>query len=126
MSDDFFAGLQDNALFNETEGQLSVDVLEAPHEVVIRSAIAGVQAEDLDIAVTPDTVTIRGTREHGCETHENEVTHVQECFWGAFSRSVVLPAHVRPDSADAVLQNGILTIRLKKAEMNSHISPTSR
>jgi len=126
MSDDFFAGLQENALFNETEGQLSVDVLEAPHEVVIRSAIAGVQAEDLDIAVTPDTVTIRGTRHHGCETRENEVTHVQECFWGAFSRSVVLPAHVRPDSADAVLQNGILTIRLKKAEMNSHISPTSR
>ena len=126
MSDDFFEGLQENALFNETEGQLAVDVLESPHEVVIRSAIAGVQAEDLDIAVTPDTVTIRGTRGHGCHTSENDVLHVQECFWGSFSRSVVLPAHVRPDSADAGLQNGILTIRLKKAEMNSHISPTPR
>jgi len=125
VSDDYFQKLSDDGLFGSTEGQLSVDVIESAHEILVRSAIAGVESEDLDIHVTSDTVTIRGTREHGCHTSESDTVHIQECYWGAFSRSVVLPAHVRPESADAVLKNGILTVRLKKAEMSSHLSPTS-
>lgn len=119
---EFFSKIADQNWFSDSEGQLSVDVIETPNEILIRSAIAGVAAEDLDISVTSDTVTIRGTRSHGCEEHNDETVHVRECYWGSFSRSVVLPCHIRPNEADATLKNGILTIALKKVEMRSRIS----
>ncbi len=108
-------------LLRDNEGQLSVDILETSHLLVIRAAIAGVTNDDLDIDVTADTVTIRGKRHHGWVEEPGEVAHIAECFWGAFSRSIVLPSHVKPDEADAELRNGILTIRLKKAEMSAKL-----
>jgi len=102
-----------------TEGQLAVDVLETRTHIIVRAAIAGVGKEDLDLSVTTDTLTIRGARDS--ETQEDAVTHVQECYWGSFSRSIVLPARITPDRTKAELSNGILTIRLKKAEMASKI-----
>lgn len=110
------------AVHKPEEGQLSVDIIETPSSIVIRAAIAGLAAQDLDVAVTHNSVTIRGTRHHGCTERLTDVTHVQECFWGAFSRSVVLPAVVRPDETDAVLKNGILTITLPKADTGGNIS----
>jgi HSP20 family protein len=78
--------------------------------------VAGTNAEDLDITVTHDTVTIRGRRHHACDHWESATVHLEECFWGAFSRSIVLPNHVRPEVADAVIKNGILTITIPKTE----------
>lgn len=103
------------------EGQLAVDVVETPDSIVIRSAIAGVDPENLDINVTSDTVTIRGQRSRASESTEADTVHIEECYWGEFSRSVVLPCHVKPDEADAAMKNGILTITLPKAEMTSHL-----
>ncbi len=105
----------------EDEGQLSVDVLEDERFIYIRSAVAGTRAEDLDISVTHDTITIRGRRDHGCRAWQDAITHIEECYWGAYSRSVVLPSHVRPEEADAEIKNGILTITLPKAEMASNL-----
>lgn len=119
---EFFSQLSSQNWFSDTEGQLSVDVFETPSHVVIRSAIAGVSAENLDVSVTPDTVTIRGARSHGSEEPQNRVDHIRECHWGTFSRSVVLPCHIRPEDSDATLKNGILTVTLKKAEMSSRVS----
>ncbi len=105
--------------FQSDEGQLAVDVLETQDKIVIRSAIAGVKPENLDVHVTSDIVTIRGERQGGREIHDATM-HFQECFWGTFSRSVVLPHHVKPDEADAVIKDGILTLTLPKTrgEMN--------
>jgi HSP20 family protein len=97
------------------EGKLSVDVVETEKEIFVRSAIAGVTANDLDINVTEDTITIRGVREHGCVELKGE-THVQECHWGSFSRTIILPSRVDPDSVEAVLKRGILSIKMKKLE----------
>ncbi|HLD18329.1 MAG TPA: Hsp20/alpha crystallin family protein [Patescibacteria group bacterium] len=110
--------LSDEHWLPEQEGQLSVDVLEDLRHLYVRTAIAGVRAEDLDISVTHDTVTIRGRRvyEGVPETGQAEV-HVQECHWGPFSRSIVLPVSVHAEEADAVLKKGILTITLPKAEV---------
>lgn len=95
------------------EGQLAVDVIETPEQIIIRSAIAGVKPENLDIHVTNDLVTIRGERaKHASRL--DETVHYQECFWGQFSRSIVLPAHVRPDQADATIKNGVLTLTIPK------------
>ncbi len=102
------------------EGKLSVDVTETRDEIIVRSAIAGVTAQDLDINLTQDTLTIRGERLHGEEELEGE-THVQECHWGAFSRTIILPARVDPETVDALIKRGILTIRMKKMETERSI-----
>ena len=112
---------EDLSWLPETEGQLSLDVLEDARHVYVRTAIAGVRPEELDINITHDTVTIRGTRMHVCETLKEATAHVEECYWGAFSRSVVLPHHVRAEEADATLRNGVLTITLPKAEMGTQL-----
>ena len=106
--------------FHEPEGQLSVDVIETPKQIIVRSAIAGVSGEDLDITLAHDTLTIRGRRHHEQE-HRHGVSHVQECYWGAFSRSIVLPSPVSQDETDAVLQNGILTVMMEKTHGESRV-----
>lgn len=112
----------DASWFSENEGQLSVDVMETSREIIVKSAIAGVNAEDLDITLHEDTLTIRGSRaEEISETKRGKI-HVQECHWGAFSRSIILPSHVDPNAVDAVLKKGVLTIRLKKTETDKPIS----
>lgn len=103
------------------EGKLSVDVLENQQEIVVRSAIAGVRAEDLEINLSEDTLTVRGTRQHGCEEETQGDVHVQECHWGSFSRTIILPTRIEPSSVDAVLKRGILTIRMKKVEMDRRV-----
>ncbi|MFH1631592.1 MAG: Hsp20/alpha crystallin family protein [bacterium] len=103
----------ENFEWQSNEGQLAVDVLETEDSIIIRSAIAGVKPEDLDIHVSSDVVTIRGERKGGRE-YTNSTMHFQECFWGTFSRSVVLPHHVKPDEAEASLKDGVLTLSIPK------------
>jgi len=98
---------------SEGEGQLTCDVYQTEDDVVIQSAIAGVLSDDLDIHITTDMVTIRGARHRSNEDDEREY-FAEECFWGRFSRSIVLPQAVDADEVTAVLKNGILTIRVPK------------
>lgn len=100
--------------FTRTEGQLAVDVIETPDRVIIRSAIAGVSENDLHITINEDMVTIRGERSVAALPLDATI-HYEECFWGAFSRSIILPCRITPDDADASLLSGILTITLNKA-----------
>jgi len=95
------------------EGRLNIDVYELNDEVVIRSAIAGINESDLDIDISPDSVSIRGKRTHGEEISDENYFY-KECYWGAFSRMVRLHTEIDPDKAEATLKNGILTIRLPK------------
>ncbi len=106
---------------SHTEGKLSVDVVETRQEIVVRSAIAGVRTQDLDITLSDDTLTIRGNRQHECEERRGDEIHIQECHWGSFSRTIILPCVVDADSVDATLKRGILTIRMKKVEMEKSI-----
>jgi len=100
--------------WKEDEGQLAIDVIETPETIVIRSAIAGVKDQDLDIHVNEDLVTIRGERRVDALPVQATV-HYEECFWGPFSRSIILPCRVKADEAEAGLKNGILTITIPKA-----------
>lgn len=99
----------------EQEGQLTIDVYQTEDDIVIKSTIAGVKPEDVDVDITGDMVTIRGKREQQ-ETIKAENYYYQECYWGSFSRSVILPVDIVADKAKAIMKNGILTIRLPKAE----------
>jgi HSP20 family protein len=93
------------------EGQLSLDVFRDKGDLVIRSTVAGTDPGDLDISVHGDLLTIRGKRNAGNEVKEDD-WYYRECYWGAFSRSVVLPYDVRAEDAKANLKNGILEIRV--------------
>lgn len=95
------------------EGQLSVDIFETENQLIIQSAIAGVTAKELNLYVNADMVTIRGSRQRDGRTATATV-HYEECFWGAFSRTIVLPSHIRPAEAEAELKDGVLTITLPK------------
>jgi HSP20 family molecular chaperone IbpA len=98
----------------EQEGQLTVDVFQDDSNVVIQSTIAGVAPEDLDVSITNDMVTIRGERRQGFDAEEEDYFY-QECYWGTFSRSIILPVEIDADRAEAKIKNGILTIRIPKA-----------
>jgi len=102
----------------ESEGQLAIDVYQTKNELVIQSAIAGVNPENLDISIEGDVITIRGNREKSFEdaTYSTapENYFAQECYWGPFSREVILPVEVDPSRVEAAMKEGILTIRIPK------------
>ena len=96
------------------EGQLTVDVFQDKDNIYIKSTIAGVKPEDLDITLGSDSITIHGERRRD-ETIADEDYFYQECYWGAFSRTLPLPVEVDVDKAAAELKDGILTLTLPKA-----------
>lgn len=102
-----------NEIMDEDVGQLTIDVYQTPTEIVIESTIAGVNPEDLDIDITPESVTIKGKRSREKRVSEEDY-YYQECYWGKFSRSVILPQEVDAENAGAGLKNGVLTIKLPK------------
>jgi len=99
----------------EEEGQLTIDVYQTDTEIVIKSPVAGVHSQDLDVTITNDMVTIKGRREND-EPVSKENYFFQELYWGPFSRSVILPTEIEMEQAKAILKDGILTIRLPKIE----------
>lgn len=97
------------------EGQLSVDVYQTKDAIVVKSTIAGVKPEDIDISINNDMVTIKGKRELDDTVVEDDYFY-QECYWGGFSRSIILPVEIMPDKVEASLKNGVLTVTLPKAK----------
>ncbi len=93
------------------EGQLAIDLFRRGNTLVIRAAVAGVQPEDLSVNVQDDMLTIRGERRHE-ETIDREDWFHQECFWGSFSRSIILPEDIDDRGIEASLKQGLLEIRL--------------
>lgn len=105
------------------EGQLAVDVAETPTEIIVRAAIAGVTEKDLDIHITDDMISIHGTRQE--ENLPPQTTlHYSECFWGSFSRAIILPCHIKTDETEATLKNGVLTIHAPKARERVKLTVT--
>lgn len=97
------------------EGELPVDMYQTADAVIIRALVAGVSPDDLDIAITRDMVTIRGSREEYKEASNDDYYH-RELFWGSFSRTLVLPEEVVIDEAEAQEKHGMLEIRLPKVD----------
>jgi len=98
----------------DTEGQLAVDVYQTEKDIVVKAPIAGVSEHDIDITVQSDQISIRGERKEEKEVSDGGY-HARECFWGAFSRVVSLPAEGVPEKSHATFKKGILTIRIPKA-----------
>jgi len=95
------------------EGQLTLDVYQTNESIIIKSTIAGVDPENLDISYNNGMLTIKGERKVD-EKIEKENYFYQELYWGSFSRSVILPTEVNAEKIEAELKNGILTVKLPK------------
>lgn len=105
---------------NETEGQLAVDVYLKENDIVILAAIAGIDPNKLDISLHNDILTIRGERKMSEEVDEENYFY-KECYWGKFSRSIILPVEVKGDEINATVKGGILQIILPKANPEKKI-----
>ena len=99
----------------EPEGELAVDVYQTDDEIVIQSTIAVVKPEDLNISIENDTVSISGERKNIVEDKGKNYFY-QECFWGAFSREIILPEEVDGGRAEATMKEGVFTLRIPKIE----------
>jgi len=102
---------------DEIEGELAIDLYSTPSSFIVESTIAGVNPEDIDISITPESITIKGSRVKEEKIKTENYIH-QECYWGRFSRSIVLPQEIDPDKVQANIKNGILKITLSKINKN--------
>jgi len=98
-------------LFDGPEGELTVDVYQSGNDLIVRSAIAGVDPEDLDITIENDLVIISGQREQNT-AEEKDNYFFQECYWGRFRREIILPLEVDSSRANAKMEKGVLIIRI--------------
>ena len=96
---------------DETEGELTVDVYQTGDAIYIQAMLAGVSPEDLDIAITHEMVTIKGHRESD-HSIPGDSYFYRELYWGAFTRTIMLPQEIEPEEAEASERHGLLTIRL--------------
>lgn len=94
-------------------GELAVDVYQTPENIFIKTMVSGVKPEDLDVAITRDMVTIGGKREEA-RTAGDDDYFLKELYWGEFSRTILLPAEIEPENAEAYEKHGLLIIRLPK------------
>ena len=94
-------------------GQLAVDVFESETELIIKARTAGVDRNDLDVSISDGILTISGTLSSGDETDVKN-WHIQECYWGEFSRTLALPVAVNEEGVKAELKDGVLTITFEK------------
>lgn len=99
------------------EGELAVDVFQNQSEIVIKTMVAGVKPEDLDVAISRDMVTIKGKRESERMIADDDYFH-KELYWGSFSRTIVLPQEIDVDAAEAIEKHGLLIIKLPKLDKN--------
>ena len=93
----------------------AVDMYQTDEEVVVKAALPGFKADEVQINVTGDVLTLRGERKHE-EENKDKAWHIREQRWSSFERSLALPTVVRADQANADFENGILTVTLPKAE----------
>lgn len=113
-ADEDLTGLENSAEEDETaEGQLALDVYQTKDNLIIKSTMAGVKPEDLDITIDNNQVVIKGERKQEEEV-KGEDYLLQECYWGGFYRAFDLPAEVDVDKAIADIKDGILTLTLPK------------
>ena len=99
-------------------GQLAVDVYETNEKLVVKARTAGVNKHDLDVSISDNQLTVRGTLSSGSEEGV-ENYFLQECYWGEFSRTIALPVPVKEEEIEAVLKDGVLTISFGKMQQDT-------
>lgn len=105
--------LTDDWSDDQGDAQLTVDVYQTASEIVLQAMVAGVKPEDLEVNITREMVTIKGTRHKHNEVREEDFFS-RELYWGSFSRAILLPQEVEVEKCEAAIKHGLLTIRMPK------------
>lgn len=111
----------DDGWDTETEdfpGQLAVDVYETSDKLIVKARTAGISRSDLDVSISDNILTISGIL-NGGEDEKATHWHIQECYWGEFSRTIALPVQIKEDGVEAVLKDGVLTILFEKEKVEA-------
>jgi HSP20 family protein len=90
-------------------------MFETENDVVIKAALPGMKADEVEINVTGEMLTLKGETQEKSDA-KDKAYHIREQRWGSFERSVALPTTVVSDKARAEFEAGVLTITLPKAE----------
>jgi HSP20 family protein len=106
-------------LSSTNEGELTIDAYETKNDFVIVSTIAGVNAKDIDISIEDDMLIIKGKREKPKNSDKERTYFQKECFWGPFSKKIILPEKVKIAKAKAIIKDGILTLKVPKSKIKS-------
>ncbi len=93
----------------------AIDMYQTDDDVVVKAALPGFKADEVQINVTGDVLTLRGEMKQE-EDKQDKAWHIREQRWSSFERSITLPTDVKADKAVADFENGILTVTLPKAE----------
>jgi len=96
-------------------GEFPIDMYQTANDVVVKASLPGFKPEEVDISVAGDTLIIKGEHKEEKETKEEDYFY-KERRYGSFSRSLPIPVQVKSDKAEAVFENGVLTLTLPKAE----------
>ncbi len=99
----------------EEEAQLAVDLYQTPTHIVLQTMVAGVRPDDLDISISRESVTIHGRRE-GPRNIPDEDWFSKDLYWGAFAKTIALPAEIETEEAEAIENHGLLIIRMPKID----------
>ncbi len=111
-----FAQPKTNCLLPLGTATPAVDMYEIDDAVVVKSTIPGIKAEDLDVSISGDVLTIKGETKADGEIKEEDYVY-RERRYGAFCRALTIPVPVVTDETRAEFENGVLTLILPKAEV---------
>ncbi|MDR3298127.1 MAG: Hsp20/alpha crystallin family protein [Candidatus Nomurabacteria bacterium] len=103
---------------DEFPGQLAVDMYETNDKLIVKARTAGIERKDLDVSISDNILSISGVL-NGGEDDRATQWHIQECYWGEFSRTIALPVQIKEDGVDAVLKDGVLTISFEKEKVEA-------
>ncbi len=107
--------VNDDPVEDDFPGQLAVDVYETEEKLIVKARTAGVNKDELDVSISDGILTVSGTLSSGDDAEATN-WHIQECYWGEFSRTLALPVAVKEDEVEAVLKDGVLTIIFNKVK----------
>jgi HSP20 family protein len=91
-----------------------VDVVDKEDHLLVRAELPGMTKDDIDVSVTDDSITIKGSVRKEAATDEGDY-HRREIYSSTVARTVALPNEVDPDGATAQLKDGMLEVRLPKS-----------
>lgn len=94
---------------------MAIDMYETKDEVIVKAALPGVKPDEAEVTITGDTLTIRGESKEEKEIKEENYIRKERHF-GSFARSVTLPAGLQADKAEAIFEDGVLTLKIPKSE----------
>lgn len=101
--------------------QLALDILETDDEIIILSPIAGIDLWEIDVSYNKWVLVISWNRKRPSFFQEDIILRNSECYWGPFSRNIILPENLNSNTIEATMEHNLLVITIQKL----HFEPNS-